>query len=334
MTGNLLYPAPLRPGDIVAIASPANQPPPTPQRLRRGVTFLRESGFEVRVPEGAVGSEPRTPAQRADELNALFVDPSVRAIVASIGGYNSNALLPLLDFDALHRDPKFVVGYSDITALHLGILSQAGVVSLHGPTLLPELAEFPVPQPASGQEMLRFLSGNWEGALPQVLEWTDEFLQWDQDDVRPRRMAHGPDQRWAGTGRASGPLIGGNLETIEALLGTPYLPSLTGAVLFWETCSTSLGLIERSLDHLEQAGAFADLAGVVVGRTFRAPPELAIGIERTVLSRHGSGGIPVVLNADIGHTDPMLTLPIGHQATLDADARELVLARRPGGASS
>ncbi|MEV1014615.1 S66 peptidase family protein [Micromonospora sp. NPDC049801] len=330
MTQKLLYPSPLRPGDTVAIASPSSQPPPTPARFRRGVAFLRASGFEVRVPEGAARSEPRSPAQRAEELNALLIDSSVRAIIASIGGYNSNALLPMLDFDALRRDPKFLVGYSDITALHLGILSRAGVVSLHGPTLLPELAEFPAPQPVSEQELLRFFSGAWAGPLPHVPAWTDEFLQWDQDDVRPRTKTSGPEQRWLGAGSVSGPLIGGNLETLEALLGTAYFPNLNGAILFWETCNTSLGPIERSLDHLEQAGALDDLAGVVVGRTFRAPPELSAEIEKAMVRRHGGSGMPVVLNVDIGHTDPMLTLPIGHQASLDADARELVLAPRPG----
>jgi muramoyltetrapeptide carboxypeptidase LdcA involved in peptidoglycan recycling len=246
----------------------------------------------------------------------------VRGIVTAIGGYTSNGVLPHLDYAALAGDPKVIVGYSDVTAILLAAYARTGVVTFHGPTLMPELAEYPAPP--------RYTVDGWRaamtvpfplGPLAEPPSWTEEFLRWDVDDHRPRAHRIHLGWQWLAGGRGEGRLVGGNLDTIGVLVGTPYLPCLCGVVLFWETCAGSLATVERSLCHLDAAGVTESLAGMVVGRSFRAGDAFERDLRELVTARYGDRGYPIVAGVDLGHTDPMLTLPIGATCRLAADQR-------------
>ncbi len=322
---NAVHPArppSLRPGDVIGVISPSSPGAPVaPQRFRRATDALRGMGFEVR--EGArtwsTGDSAGTPQERAAEINGFLRDPEVRAVIATIGGYTCNAVLPLIDYAALRQDPKIVIGYSDITALLLACVAKSEVVTFHGPTLLAEFGEFPAPLPYTRDSFCEVLSRPVAaGPLRQPSERTDQFLLWDAEDTRARAPETAPPRLWITEGRADGPLLGGNLETLSVLAGTEYLPDLRGAVLLWETCATSVSRVDQLLTQLGMLGLTDSLAGMIVGQGFRAPPEFEGALHAHLAERYADCGFPVVVGALVGHSDPMPTLPLGCRVVLDS----------------
>jgi muramoyltetrapeptide carboxypeptidase LdcA involved in peptidoglycan recycling len=311
----------LREGDLIAVATPA-APVVTPRRLARGADALRALGYRVRVgPVAAEGIAHATAAERTEELNSFFRDREVRAVVTSLGGLTSNAVLDGLDYAALRADPKIIVGYSDITAILLAVLSRTGLVTFHGPTLLPELAEWPRVLPYTGDALWRAVTRPRPlGRLTPARERTDELLLWDQADDRPRRTHPGDGWQWLHPGRGTGRLVGGNLETMGLLAGTPYLPDFTGAVVVLETCATDIRSVERALTQLRMLGVLDRMQALLLGRSFRAPKGFEAQLRRTVAEATAGYGVPVVAGMDIGHGDPMATLPLGVHARVDAAA--------------
>ncbi|GAA2653520.1 LD-carboxypeptidase [Streptomyces aculeolatus] len=312
----------LAPGDTLVVCTPSGPGAPiAAERFARGVRWLERAGFDVRVggQAHATGYAAGSARERAEELNTALRDPEVRGIVTAIGGYNANGVLPYLDFAALADRPRVLLGYSDVTALLLAAYACSNVVTFHGPTLMPELAEYPAPLPYTEASLLGTLCRpDPPGGLTAPPDWTEELLRWDSEDVRPRRMREHPGWRWLSGGTGTGRLVGGNLDTLCALLGTPYAPCLRGAVLFWESCAESIAVIDRGLCQLDAAGGTAGLAGMVVGRSFRKGEEFERDLRALVAERYAGRGFPVLAGVDIGHTDPMLTLPIGVRARLDS----------------
>ncbi|MEU3017493.1 S66 peptidase family protein [Nocardiopsis sp. NPDC007018] len=320
-----LRPIRLSPGDTIAITTPSG-PAVYLQRLKRGVLALEKLGFRVVVgPMAHVnGFDERTPQSRAEELNGFLRDRPVRALLTSIGGHNSNALLDLIDWEALRSDPKPLVGYSDITALLSGAITQAGVIAFHGPTVLPEFAEYPHVQDYTANSFLQATTHDAPmGEIPFPERWTEEFLAWEKDDVRPRVSSPTQPPTWFGQGSAVGPLLGGNLETLCALIGTTYLPSFANAVVLLETVGTSLEALDRCLTHLRTATDISEMAGLVAGHTLRAGEGFQQRWDRHLRRTFGHLGVPLLLGAHVGHTDPMPTLPLGARVRLDADRRTL-----------
>ncbi|MEU3031253.1 S66 peptidase family protein [Streptomyces incarnatus] len=314
-------PPALRTGDMVGVCTPSGPVAGiAAERFARGVRALERFGWQVVVgPQSQVsGPSAGSALDRAEEINAFLRDSRVRAIFTTIGGYNANGVLPHLDYDALRSDPKIIVGYSDITAILLGVHAQTGIPAFHGPTLMPEIAEYPHMLSYTVDSLLSAVTAPGpRGPLRPPATWTEELLLWGKEDNRPRQMEPHSGWKWAGGTSGTGPLLGGNLETLCCLLGTPYLPSFEGAVLFWETCDTSMAKLDRSLCQLDAAGVTSRLAGMVVGRSFRGGKGFEDELRNHVTQRYGDHGFPLVMNVDIGHTDPMLTLPLGAIATLD-----------------
>jgi muramoyltetrapeptide carboxypeptidase LdcA involved in peptidoglycan recycling len=282
-------------------------------------------GFTVRIgPVAASGGTLRSASDRAAEFNGFLRDSEVRAVVAAIGGYNSNALLELVDWAALQSDPKVIVGYSDITALLIASIQTAGVVSFHGPTLLPELAEFPQVLRSTSEGLRRAVTeARPLGLIDPVSEWTEEFLAWGTADSRPRLLKRTEEWTWLGDGTASGPLLGGNLETLCCLAGTRFLPDFCGAVVLLESTSASLDAIDRDLDHLDMLGIFGRMAGLVFGHSFRGGDGFQAALDERLRKRFGRLSTPAVLGVHLGHTDPMPTLPLGLRVTIDTQLRHL-----------
>ncbi|MFJ4851604.1 LD-carboxypeptidase [Streptomyces sp. NPDC088733] len=317
----MLVPPRLSKGNVVAIATPS-APVVTPRRLARGVEALRGLGYDVRLgPLAAGGIRDATPEERADELNRFFRDPEVRCIVASLGGLTGNAVLEWLDYEALRADPKIIIGYSDITTILLAVYRRAGLVTFHGPTLLPELAEYPRMLPYTRDGFLRAAaSARPLGPLAPAAEYTEELLFWDEADDRPRQLVPGTGWQWLHPGTGIGPLVGGNLETIGLLAGTSYLPDFTGATVFLETCATDIRVVERALTQLRMAGVFDRMAALLLGRSFRAGQDFETALRQQVREIAARYDVPAVAGLDIGHSDPMVTLPLGVRARVDAGA--------------
>ncbi|HEV2126281.1 MAG TPA: LD-carboxypeptidase, partial [Chloroflexota bacterium] len=229
----------LTPGDLLGIAAPAAAlqgalAPGLEGTFRHGVQALERLGFRVRVAKGVLQSRrhPDVPAhERAEDLNALFADHAVKGIICVAGGSGANAVLPLLDWSIIERQPKVVMGYSAITALLNGLYARTGLVTFHGPMVLNGFSEFPDVFPYTRQHVLSVLSiPTPAGKLEPPIQWTSD---WPRED-RPRSMRPNRGWRWLQSGRAQGRLVGGNLSALRTVAGTAYWPPCRGAILLIE----------------------------------------------------------------------------------------------------
>jgi muramoyltetrapeptide carboxypeptidase len=251
---------------------------------------------------------------RVSDLHAAFADPTVDGILTAIGGYNCNQMLPFIDWDLIAANPKVFCGYSDITALSCAMYAHTGLVTYSG----PHYSTFGMERHFEGTQQ-RFVDALFNPARRQVdhsARWTDDAWYLDQDD-RTERSTDGP---WVLTsGEASGQLIGGNLSTLSLLQGTEHMPGLDGSVLFLEDDYLSFPEnFDRQLTSLSHQPGFEGVRGVLIGR-FQAE----VGMTRSKLqhiidSNRRLAELPIIANLDFGHSDPILTIPLGGQAWLAA----------------
>ncbi|WP_194915083.1 S66 peptidase family protein [Catenulispora rubra] len=327
MTGSalphVLRPRALRPGDLVVIAAlsgplPAEYEP----NVERTVVVLERMGFRVRrapLLEAGRGRwwSAAAPAEIAGELNGLLRDPEVRAIVASDGGQTVFGYLDLIDVEAIKADPKPILGYSDISLLHLVLYARTGLVGFHADMAVPGFGGHWQSATAARQaelEKLYFalLTGDEAiGALPASAAWEC----W----------------RAGRAGRVEGPLIGGVINRIALVQATSFglpLEAFDGAVLFWEELGGQAAYVWSYLQVLRHAGILDRIAGMVVG----VPRDIA-GLEpgasptlrEIVLDVLGDRDIPVLGNVEVGHAGPNLPMPLGVRVGLDAEQRTLSL---------
>lgn len=259
-----------------------------------------------------------------------FADPEVSVVLAATGGDHSADLLPHLDYDLIRGHRKVFQGYSDVTVLHWAFLKFAGLCTFHGPALLPELGEFPGVLPYTD----RYLRAAWFGAAPlrpePAEEWTDEMLDWFQrlDQTRPRHLHQSEGWVTVREGLAEGPLIGGCLETISRhLTGSDAWLPIQNALLFLETSEEgpSPEQVDEYLEAVAQLGTFERVSVLMVGRPHGYDEETRQALWEVIERRTGKVGVPALANVDLGHTDPMLTLPMGALARLDATRRSLTV---------
>jgi muramoyltetrapeptide carboxypeptidase len=309
---------PIRPpgltrGTRVALVAPAG-PLLDRDDLARAEGLCRALGYQPAMGRNTAerhGYFAGTDDQRLADLNDAIRDPEVAAIWCIRGGYGTTRILDRLDFDALGRRPKPLIGYSDITAILNAATRHTGVVTFHAP-----MARAAMP-PFSRRHFERVLASDQPaGRLERLPEPPGVLLP------RENRIAV------LRGGVAEGPLAGGNLTLLQCLLGTPHFPDLDGAILFLEDVGEDLYRVDRMLAHLRLAGALDRLAGVAVGRFTdlkRAGPDGALGYDEVLATYFLPLGIPAAYGFPIGHIDDQWTLPLGVRARLDAGAGELDL---------
>ena len=300
------------------------------KRYERGKDYLISKGF--RLIEGSLCGKrdfyrSGSIAERVSELNDLIRNPDVRCIMSSIGGMNSNSLLPYIDYEALRRDPKIIIGYSDVTAVLFAIYAKTGLVTYYGPAVVASFGEFPpyVDETFSYFESVVTEKESLPYVLPTPCVWTDEFIDWDSQD----RSKKGRENRLVTvhSGKAEGRLIAGNLNTMEGFWASEYFPEIRkGDILLIEDSLKDAATIERSFAMLKLNGVFDLIGGLVLGKheqfddrgSGRKPYEI---LEEVM----GNISIPVLAEFDCCHTHPMLTVPIGSYVCLDADRRQLTI---------
>ncbi len=295
----IVPPRRLRAGDRVGLVAPAS--PPEEAAIELALANVRALGLEPVLGERArdrCGYLAGTDAARASDFNRMARDPQIRAIFALRGGYGAMRLLDALDYDALARDPKIVMGYSDCTAILNAVTCRSGIVTLHGPVA----------------------GASWDGALRARLE----RALFDARPLEPMR-AEAP-QRIV-TGRAKGRLFGGNLALVAALCGTRYAIPARDALLFLEEIGEAPYRIDRMLTTLRLAGTLERAAGIVAGAFVecddpRAPAASATAND-AVAERLRAAGRPALGGAPFGHIASPWVLPIGVLAELDVEAGTL-----------
>jgi muramoyltetrapeptide carboxypeptidase len=300
----VLRPEVLRPGDTVAVVSPAG--PPVPGRVAAGVALLRSWGLRP-VPAAYALARHRylagTDAQRAADLNSALTDPRVRGVIVTRGGYGSQRIADRIDLAAVRADPKPLVGFSDITALHLAMWRGARLAGLYG----PGAAWWPRRTGAASARSLR-----------------DALMT-----TKPVVLAREPDAVTAPVTRpgvACGPLLGGNLCLLASSLGTPDFPDLTGAVLLLEDVDEPPYKVDRMLTQLRRGGALDRLAGVAVGQFTRCVDGRCTDVAGVLAERLTDLGVPVLGGLPVGHGDGQHTVPLGVPATLDVAAGTLTVS--------
>jgi len=302
----LRHPAPLRPGDRVAVVAPAS--PPDPEKLEAGLRRLEAAGLIVErgrtlsARRGYLAGDDRL---RADELNHYLQRTDIRAIFCARGGYGCLRLLPLLDYEAAARAPKLLVGYSDITALHLALLQRARLPGLSGPMVA---IDWPLLDDETEQRFWELAGGAAPDPLPPVGSASPRVL-------RP--------------GAAEGPLVGGTLSVLVRLVGTPFLPDLTGAILFLEDIGEAPYRIDGMLAQLRLAGVLDRLTGLILGDFSDCAPSAStpsLALDDVLADYFGAAPYPVVADFPYGHVATKNTLPVGVRARLVADASGIRLS--------
>lgn len=323
----IIRPRRLIPGDTIAVITPSSPAPVRyVERFRLGVKQLQGLGFRVVVGDCAAkthGYRSASIADRAAEFNHFARSPEVACVISAIGGWNSNSLLPFIDWHAIQQNPKIYVGYSDVSALLMSIHARSRLVTFYGPAVVPSFGEWPRPQAFTIRSFLETLCDGAAGPLPVPREWTEEWLDWRTDawKSRPRQMLTNPGWRCVRAGTAEGPLIGGNLNTMSGFIGSAYFPDVSGAIFFIEDTLQGLSSIERSLSMLRLHGVFDRIAGLVIGKPELLDRERApFGLDELVLEVTEGFRFPIIAGVDLGHTAPMLTIPIGVRASMDASA--------------
>ena len=329
----IIKPYKLKKGDTIGIVSPASPlAGKIPSRFQRGIKNTQKLGYKVKIGKNATtiyGHTAGKPEERAEDLHSMFEDPEVKAIICAVGGYNSNELLELLDYNLIKKNPKIFVGYSDTTSLHNGIHSQTGLVTFYGPAVMPQFGEFPQPLHYTVENMEKVLcNAKPAGELMLSREYTYEKLWWGKEDNKPRKMVPNTGWKCLKSGEAEGNLIGGHLGTLEALSGTKYFPSFKNSIFFWEETESSTPETHRSLVHLKMLGVFDQVNGMIVGRT--NPTEYEVrekdyGLDKIILDVTRGYDFPIITEMDFGHTDPILTLPYGIKAYMNADLTKFSL---------
>jgi muramoyltetrapeptide carboxypeptidase len=307
----LIKPKRLSPGDTVGIVSPASA---TFESV--DVQIAKESlealGLKVRLGphmmerHGYLGGEDKA---RAADINTFFADKSVSAVYPIRGGWGSSRVLPYLDYEMIRRNPKILIGYSDITALLLAIHAKTGLVTFHGPIALGRW-------------------DSWSVDIAKRVLFGGEALTYEpKRDLNPDRNSLTQIDNRVQTitaGKARGRLLGGNLTVLTTIVGSPYLPDWDGAIFFTEDVEEQPYRIDRMLTQLKLAGALDRIKGFVFGTCTKCTPgEGSYGgltLEDIFNDHVKPLGIPAWQGAMIGHSGPQWTLPEGIPVEIDATA--------------
>lgn len=298
-----IKPKRLSPGDTIAIVSPAGVLQ-NPESLQGAITKLESLGFRTKVGENISkqwGYFAGRDEERLADLVSAFQDPEIAAIIPIRGGYGSSRLLNRFPFDIARKNPKILMGYSDITALLIAITQKTGLITFHGPLADSTYSDFT----------------------------TTSMKQLICEPKDPISVSVPDSANCLVSGKAKGKLIGGNLSVLTSLLGTPYFPRLSNCILFLEDVNEDPYRVDRMLTSLLLSPDLQGLSGLIFGG-FRTPapkpenlPEPGFTMSEVLQERAGAMGVPAISGLKIGHMAEKCTLPLGVWAELDADNRTL-----------
>ena len=294
MESRILKPPRLKKGQVIGVVAPAG--PVTPSEIQPGIELLESFGYKVVSSphlyhrQGYVAGDA---ISRLEDLHSMVDNGDVKAIFCARGGYGSLRLLEKINFDLIRMSPKIIMGYSDITALLLAIYQKAGLVTFHGAVV---------------KEFSKNRNRNLESVFDLVS--SDRLLKLKLT----KGIALMP-------GKTKGILLGGNLSLICHLIGTPFMPSLKGSILFIEEKAEPLYRIDRMMTHLRLSGVLDDLAGLVLG-TFQRCGDIS-SLNQMVLDILSDLNIPVVSGLPVGHGRENISLPLAVQASLDTEGMTL-----------
>jgi muramoyltetrapeptide carboxypeptidase len=289
----LLRPPAIAKGDTIGVVSPSYAPKLS--WLVRGVHALERAGFNV-ILDPEIEKLPRfTRAEderRAENFMRMWLNPNVKAVIASTGGYGAVRLLPHLDPNLFRQNPKALVGYSDVTALHLWLMRRAHLRTFHGPTV--------------------------DDLIPSVRDPTTASLITALTTPCPTKPIGRELSRAIRPGRATGRLVGGNLSLVQQTIGTDYQVDMEGAILFIEETRDPMSVVDERLVHLRAAGLLEQVTGIVFGQLSLDRSE-EDEFEDFLLDLISDLDVPVLMDFPAGHENPNLTMPFGTEVELNVE---------------
>lgn len=308
----VVKPPRLRAGDEVGLVAPAGAiwesvDIEIAQEVARAFSLEPRLGVHVRDRHGYLAGKDE---DRAADVNRFFADPQVKAVLAIRGGWGCARILPHLDWEAIGRNPKVVAGFSDITGLHCGLHAKTGLVTFHAPNALASWPAFTVDQ---------FRRVVFEGEAVTMANPPGGQDRLVQRENRTRTIT---------PGRARGRLVGGNLTVLTALVGSAYLPSFDGAILFLEDAREDIYRVDRMLTQLRLASLLGRLRGFVFGSCSKCEAGGGYGslTLEEVLDEHVRPlGVPAYEGAMIGHQERQFAVPVGVEVEMDATAGTLTM---------
>jgi len=289
----------LGPGSSIALVAPSSSFEAGP--YEKGVQILQAAGYEVVSGKSIFKKDSYlagTDLERLQDLTQAVLDPKIEAIICIRGGYGSGRLLPRIPFSDFSRNPKLFIGHSDITFLHLGLMSRARWTTFHGPNLI-DMSQMP----ERAESVLKALSGQ------ASYEWV-----FDRDQVLR-------------SGTVNGRVLGGNLSCLAHLVGTPYMPDKDGALLLIEDCGEALYRLDRMMNHLKLAGILARLGAILLGEFTGCAENTDICTMIMDLVREYN--FPVVHSLPFGHGPHNEVIAFGPPFVLDTNERVLKILEAP-----
>ncbi|KAK5999501.1 hypothetical protein QM012_005354 [Aureobasidium pullulans] len=329
-----IVPPALERGDTIAFISPSSRLNNLfSRRIHKATSFFEHHGFHIKViyTETLPSSHLSAIELRCSELHTAFADSSVKAILCTIGGLSANELLPHLDYDLIRQHPKIFCGYSDITILHHAIFAKTGLRTFYGPAVIPEFGEEPQPMEFTADNFFETMMREIGRSVPKSAVHTMEFKDWlaKDEDIQPRTLEPAPRWKWLKAGKVQGRLYGGCLPSLVQLCGTRYLPDYTGRILLLELpegdkpgAPFSLDAARTAMADLRNAGLLEKVVGIVVGRPYMYDEKMSAAFEKMVFDQCYDLEVPILAGVDVGHSDPMLTIPLDAMVSLDSGAME------------
>lgn len=301
-----LIPRKLLVGDTIGVIAPSDPVlPENEDKIQAGFDYLVKMGFKVKAGSYLFSNTlgyAASPEEKAEDINQMFADPDVKAIICAQGGESANAPLTLIDYENIRKNPKIFLGLSDITVLLNAIYHQTGLVTFHGNDVLwgfgNNLDEF------ERREFVRTLIDGLIGPIP------------------PNRARIG-----IRSGQSQGKLLGGNLGCLLKLAGTPYWPDFSAAILFLEAYEISPKACHSAFHQLHQMGVFDQITGAIVGYIYgmqhRNMPHPHM--EDILLDVTQDYQFPILKMNEFGHNCPNTILPVGGEVVLNADQGSLMI---------
>jgi muramoyltetrapeptide carboxypeptidase len=304
----VVKPRTLQKGDTIGLVSPASRLPKKKQ-YGKIIKQVKKLGYKVKVGKYArerYGYLAGTDEQRAHDLNAMFADDEVDAIMPFRGGWGCNRILDLIDYETIQENPKILVGFSDITSLLMAIFAKTGIITFHGPVGKVDWTDF------TTQHFRKSLSSknSYTLKMPQTTLCEDCSTL---SVITP--------------GKAEGKLLGGNLTVLSAMMGSDYIPDWEGNILFLEDVGEDVYRIDRMLTQLKLNGVFEQISGFVFGQcsSCERSNSYSLTLEQVFEDHIKPLGIPAFSGAMFGHIGKMVTLPVGAPAQINAQTGSIKL---------
>ncbi len=308
---NLVKPKRLKPGDTIGLITPGSFIPD--KALEKAIANVKKLGFKVKQSKhlrALRGYTAGTDAQRLEDLHSMFEDPAIDAIWCARGGYGCTRILPMIDYDLISRNPKALIGYSDITALHNALLQKCNLVSFHAPVASSTMTSYAIEQ---------FKAVLMEPQASYTIRRSSKNQEIKNDLYQSTTIV---------AGKVQGQLIGGNLSLLAAMAGTSFEIDATNKVIFMEDIEEKPYRIDRMLTQLRQSSKLSEAAGFALGIFADCVPEpedRSLSLIETVEDRLKDLNKPTAYGLSWGHISNQATLPIGINVELDADRFTLTL---------